>query len=857
MSKLHIQQPLVSIVILNWNHLEDTKLCLKHLKNLTYQNFEIVLVDNGSKDGSKEYFAKQKGIVYVDNPTNRGFAGGHIDGLAHAKGEYILLLNNDAVTHPQVVENALRNFDDPTVGAVGGRAYFWNENNPLLDESNRFYAYQTINPRSAEALTLQNDSGKPQEVNNVSGSCLMVKREIINSLGYLYEPMFCYYEEADLLARIKRAGYKVLYDPAVKIWHKVGASSNDQKPNFFYFMMFRNRFTFALRNFEFTFLGAFLKSYFRITVGSALRMWRKSPDQGMQQAYVKAALSSLGHLPRTLMSRAALRLKLGKSTYNHKIMSEQFPLSFVFEINTLGTVEKKRLQELADKHLPSNDYVFVVKREALKAQVEKLVSGFGRVVLDKGYFDCHSLTLGAIVARHDWLVLADLQAGTQDSFIQDSVSTIAHNKELLLWATAPAATEDLFTQPLGACLVIHRSAFVRARGLMKRFSLSASLRALVLHLYFNDVNKVGFLPMGQSPTTQLLDKLELSADERHELLLTFRGIISEQEMLSRVPTWLDRLTIRYYRLLQLTNLLRWLATPDIRLRHKLARCKNLVLFSLTLKRKALATELKHIQNELYLARDPSTSPEAKLSLVKKELSAIKKRPQDIPVFIICHDRIGGLKKLVPWLEKTNQKKITFIDNDSKYPDLLEYYKKTPYQVLDMQRNLGHTVAWSMGIIQLLVPGRFYIVTDPDIIPAEDCPTDAVAYFLELHRRFPYHLKIGFGLKIDDLPDHYSLKSKVIEWEEQFWKYELESGLYEASLDTTFALYKPFTYKYTLHPSIRTGAPYVAHHLPWYANSKTLTKEDIFYRLHADQNITNWDSEQLPDRYEKELRKQRK
>ena len=73
------KNPLVSIVILNWNGLEDTKLCLEHVFKIDYDNYEVIVVDNGSSEKDKKYLSKLKNIIYVDNPVNRGFAGGQVD----------------------------------------------------------------------------------------------------------------------------------------------------------------------------------------------------------------------------------------------------------------------------------------------------------------------------------------------------------------------------------------------------------------------------------------------------------------------------------------------------------------------------------------------------------------------------------------------------------------------------------------------------------------------------------------------------------------------------------------------------------------------------------------------------------
>ena len=130
-------------------------------------------------------------------------------------------------------------------------------------------------------------------------------------------------------------------------------------------------------------------------------------------------------------------------------------------------------------------------------------------------------------------------------------------------------------------------------------------------------------------------------------------------------------------------------------------------------------------------------------------------------------------------------------------------------------------------------------------PDDDAPADAVEYFAELLFRYGDVDKVGFGLRIDDLPDAYQFRSEVVDWESQFWKSEAEPGVYRADIDTTFALYRPTVSKWT-HRALRTGPPYVARHLPWYTDSSHLSEEDEYYRQHALPTVTNWDRAELPE-----------
>ena len=187
-------KPLVSIVILNWNGLEDTKLCLESVRNLKYPNYEIIVVDNGSNKDDKDYLSDLGDITYISNRKNKGFTGGHIDGYKSAKGDYILLLNNDAVIDSSYLDEALPVFDDSKVAVVGGRSYFWNNDEPLFDTSNKFYSYMTVDPITAETTLQTSDYGCIQEVNSVSGAAVVVRRSMIEEVGYLWAPFFAYYE---------------------------------------------------------------------------------------------------------------------------------------------------------------------------------------------------------------------------------------------------------------------------------------------------------------------------------------------------------------------------------------------------------------------------------------------------------------------------------------------------------------------------------------------------------------------------------------------------------------------------------------------------------------------------------------
>lgn len=214
---------------------------------------------------------------------------------------------------------------------------------------------------------------------------------------------------------------------------------------------------------------------------------------------------------------------------------------------------------------------------------------------------------------------------------------------------------------------------------------------------------------------------------------------------------------------------------------------------------------------------------------------------NIPLFVIAYNRVAYLERLITWLEVAGYKNIHIVDNASVYPPLLDYLRKSTHHVHRMDRNYGHRVVWDCGQFDAILQNEFYAVTDCDVLPVEDCPAHAVGHFYQVLQQYPNHTKVGFSLKIDDLPDCYSFKQNVIKWENQFWNKTIVDGLFEAQIDTTFALYRPGIYPKDSRwwNAIRTDHPFTARHLPWYQDSSSLSEEERFYQSQLPPKSTHW------------------
>ena len=848
--------PLVSVVIVNWNGLEETKECLKYLKEQTYANFETIVVDNGSHDESLKYLRNLKDIILVENPKNLGFTGGHIAGYKAAKGEYILLLNNDAIMDKNYLSNAIEMMTaDQEIGALGGRAYLWDENNPLFETANKFYAYQNINPFNADGIFTQSDEGLPQEVNNVSGSCVLVRRAVIDKIGYLHGPFFAYFEESDLFARMKRAGFKIIYHPDLAIWHANAKSTGKQPPTFFFYMIMRNRFRFAVRNFDAWALRRFLWFYLKMGIASLVRSITDKPQRNMHFGYSKAFLYNLAFGIKPFIERTQLSRSLGKSDYNRIIVSEQNGVSIVAACKTKQELE--RFVSLAESLRPIDELVLVSDNSKLRAELKPLKAPSSvRLCINRGFFDTHPENIAVVCSKNRWIQLASTTPDIDqlNDFVLDIYDSERSGSKINAFSRSLktlASFDDVLQADVAPDVFVKKDLLVDNGGLSKKVELADAVRELMGLGYLAGELKImpakrksGSLP----PYKGALSNMELN----QELLVRLNSAREKDNRLSRSIT---KLTVRYYRLYQLYTLTVWLFSPKIPLRLKAARSKNFIYYLTTFKIKAAATELKHMHNEVIKNKNLADFPAMKQK-EKDRLGYLKTHPQETTVFIILRDRFEQLKHLLDWLESQKMRRIVFIDNGSLFPPLVDFLNRTEYQVLPLDRNLTQTAPWTGGIIKVLVPDDFYIVSDPDIIPVMDS-LEVISRLYEVHEKYPYFMKVGLGLKIDDLPDHYPLKKDVVKWESQFWTKQVEPGVYEAGVDTTFALYKPYSYSYMIHSSLRTGEPYTARHLPWYENGKKLSDEEIFYRMRLDHNVSSWNVDELPERYKKELEKVKK
>ena len=217
----------------------------------------------------------------------------------------------------------------------------------------------------------------------------------------------------------------------------------------------------------------------------------------------------------------------------------------------------------------------------------------------------------------------------------------------------------------------------------------------------------------------------------------------------------------------------------------------------------------------------------------------KKNPFKIPILIINFNQLNFLEQQINFLVDRGFENIVIVDNCSNYPPLMEYYKKLPKGVLleKMNSNEGHMVFFNSKYLQKKYGQGYYVISDADIVPNSECPNLFMNELIDLLDKHNRDItKVGFALEIDDIPDTYPLKDKVINWERRFWIKEIEKEVYSANIDTTFALYKPCYPKKFKHipflAALRLGGDYICKHGGWYLNPKNLSNEEKYYQTHS-------------------------
>lgn len=218
--------PLVSTVIANWNRRDLLEPCLTALRRQSCRKSEIILVDNGSSDGSVAYVREQfPEVRTIALGENRGFAGANNIGIGAARGEYVALLNNDARPEPRWLEALVDALEShPEAGFCASKMLRANDPRVIDTAGDVFYDYGVGSKRGIN----QPDGPNFAEKEYVFGACAgaaMYRRTMLGDVGLFDEDFFLYMEDIDLSFRAQLRGHKCLFVPEAQVYHQVAATA--------------------------------------------------------------------------------------------------------------------------------------------------------------------------------------------------------------------------------------------------------------------------------------------------------------------------------------------------------------------------------------------------------------------------------------------------------------------------------------------------------------------------------------------------------------------------------------------------------------------------------------------------------
>ncbi len=307
----------IAVVVLNYKGLKDTLACVDSLKEQTYDDFHIVVVENGSHDGSIEKLwpLESDQVTVICNDKNLGFAGGVNTGIRWAMANnynYVALFNNDAVADPKWLKSLVTAQKKHKSGIT--TALLLHENGKTIDSTGDWYSKWGL-PFPRNRGDAVDDAPEEGFVFGATGGSSLYSLKMLEKIGLFDETFFAYYEDVDVSFRAQLAGYKVVYAPKAIAYHKQGATSS-KMPGFAVYQTFKNLPLLYLKNVPrgllFTVGVRFWFAYIMM-LGNAIK-------KGSGLSAFKGWLMSVVHTPRALWQRVRIQHAKNVSTSYIKSM---------------------------------------------------------------------------------------------------------------------------------------------------------------------------------------------------------------------------------------------------------------------------------------------------------------------------------------------------------------------------------------------------------------------------------------------------------------------------------------------------------------------------------------------------------
>jgi GT2 family glycosyltransferase len=330
------ENPLISVIVLNWNGRQFLEQCLGSILAQTYHPLEVILVDNGSTDGSLEFVkATYPDVRVIANGKNLGYGGGNNVGIQSSRGQYVMILNNDTRLDLGCIEELKRSIEKKDrYGACASKILF--EHAGLRIDAAGLVVCPDGLAIGRGRWDREDRYDTETEVFCASGCACLFRREMLEEIGIYDEDFFAYGEDTDLGWRAQLAGWRCIYSPKAVVHHLHSASSGTYS-HFKAYLVERNRIWVSLKNFPLplVILGQFYtlwryvwQAYGAFTgAGAAGRFTRDFSKRALVKVLMKVYLTFWQGLPLMLKKRKGIQEKRRISKRDVYTLLRQYGIS--------------------------------------------------------------------------------------------------------------------------------------------------------------------------------------------------------------------------------------------------------------------------------------------------------------------------------------------------------------------------------------------------------------------------------------------------------------------------------------------------------------------------------------------------
>ena len=309
----HMSSPLVSVLIVNWNGREYLPACLDSLLEQSFIDFETIVVDNGSSDGSLELLqSSYPWVRVVPLSVNSGFASGNNAGFALSRGNYVVTLNNDTRVEPNWLAELIVPVETfPDVGMVASRICSWDDPD-LIDSLGVAVCRDGMSRGSRRRCSLSGLSlGACEDILFPSACAALYRRDMIEQIGFFDDDFFAYCEDTDLGLRGRLAGWRALLARDAVVYHRYSRSGGEFSP-FKLYLVERNHFWAAIKSFPAGMLAALpfwtivrylVQAQLVLCSKGAGAQFRCTPASALIKALVRGVCDAVRSLPQLLRKR--------------------------------------------------------------------------------------------------------------------------------------------------------------------------------------------------------------------------------------------------------------------------------------------------------------------------------------------------------------------------------------------------------------------------------------------------------------------------------------------------------------------------------------------------------------------------